>query len=126
MDRALRKTIARELRKNQTEVERILWKDLRSRRFEGYKFRRQFPINPYVVDFCCLRHQLIIELDGSQHQDEKERDDARTVHLSTQGYKVLRFWNNQVLEEKEAVLETIWRALQPPSPPPSPKSGEGA
>lgn len=115
---------SRELRQNSTDVERIVWRELRSRRFEGYKFRRQFPIDPCIVDFCCLRRRLIIELDGGQHAEHEKQDRARTEFLEKQGYRVLRFWNTDVLTKKEAIMDIILNALVP-SPQPSPKKGEG-
>lgn len=116
---------SRELRQNATDVERILWKELRSRRFAGYKFRRQYPIDPYIVDFCCLRHRLVIELDGGQHAENESQDRVRTAFLEAKGFKVLRFWNTDVLQKKEAIMQLVLDALIPPSPQPSPKKGEG-
>ncbi len=98
---------ARELRKDQTKEEAILWKHLRSRRFKGIKFRRQVPIDRFVVDFLCKKHRLIIELDGSQHAENREYDELRTSILEAKGYRVIRYWNNQVLTELEGVLESI-------------------
>src|SRR5713101_6967395 len=89
------------------------WKQLRAKRFDGFKFRRQHRIGPYFADLCCVEWHLIIELDGSQHAEpEKEQKDAaRTVYLSKQGYRVVRLWNEQVNRELEDVLETIYQAL---------------
>jgi very-short-patch-repair endonuclease len=98
---------ARLLRKNQTDVEQLLWKQLRNRRFYNYKFRRQYPIEPYIVDFACLELKLIIELDGGQHANQKDYDDQRSLFLEKQGFKVIRFWNNDVIQNTDGVLEVI-------------------
>ncbi|MDB2414338.1 transcription-repair coupling factor [Rickettsiales bacterium] len=125
---------ARNLRKNQTEVEKKLWSELRGRRFGGYKFRRQHDIEKYIVDFVCLDKKLIIELDGGQHAEQKEHDKKRTKFLESKGYRVIRFWNNQVIENLEGVLENIQSVLKntphqisgnTPHPNPLPKEGEG-
>ena len=102
---------ARRLRKNMTDAERFVWSRLRSRRFAGYKFRRQMPIGPYIVDFICLKRRLIVELDGGQHVEQRDYDDQRTGWLQSQGFDVLRFWNHEVFEDWETVEEVIWRAL---------------
>jgi very-short-patch-repair endonuclease len=116
-------TRARELRKNATDAERKLWWKLRYRQLGGYRFRRQVPIGPFIVDFACLSHRLLIEVDGSQHAERVAYDHARTRWLESRGYRVLRFWNGDVLQDIEGVLETIHRALLEagtphPSPPP--------
>jgi very-short-patch-repair endonuclease len=103
--------IARRLRVEDTEPEYRLWSDLRARRLNGYKFARQIPLGLYVVDFVCRDELLIVELDGSQHA-ESARDDLRTVFLTRHGYSVLRFWNDEVLRERRAVLDTILAALK--------------
>lgn len=102
---------ARLLRKNQTEVERLLWKQLRNRQLFGYKFRRQFPIEPYIVDFICLEIKLIIELDGGQHAEQINYDHHRSLYLEKRGFKVIRFWNNEVCKNSEGVLEAIRMAI---------------
>ena len=102
---------ARDLRRDSTDAEHWLWQRLRSRRLLGCKFRRQVPIGPYIADFVCQEHRLVIELDGSQHQAQRDYDDRRTKFLETQGYRVLRYWNNQVLQQGQAVLESIAQAL---------------
>jgi very-short-patch-repair endonuclease len=107
---------SRNLRTGATDTERLLWYELKNRRFAKFKFRRQHVIEPYIVDFICLNRKLIIELDGSQHFDQIEYDQVRTLFLQNKGYNVLRFWNNDVLNEKEAVLEVILKALTQPSP----------
>jgi very-short-patch-repair endonuclease len=100
---------ARRLRREQTEAERFLWARLRARQVSGAKFRRQCPIGPFIADFCCLEHRLIIELDGGQHacEVEKEKDEARSDFLKKQGYEVLRFWDHEVFRETEFVLQRI-------------------
>jgi very-short-patch-repair endonuclease len=107
---------ARFLRRDLTDAERALWQRLRSRRFESVKFRRQHPIPPFIVDFCCTEQRLIIEIDGGQHAVATEADRSRTESLNRQGYRVIRFWNNDVLQEMDGVLEVIARALKTPSP----------
>lgn len=107
---------ARALRKNMTPHEQRLWYLLRDRRFAHYKFRRQFPLGYYVVDFACWQSKLIIELDGSQHSENAQYDAARTTWLERRGWRVLRFWNND-FDNEEGVLEVILAALEnTPSP----------
>ena len=101
---------ARALRKNSTDTERVLWRHLRMRQFKGFKFRRQQPLGRYVVDFVCLSKKLIVELDGGQHLENSE-DKERAEWLESQGFHVLRFWNNQVLRDMECVTKVIWDAL---------------
>ncbi len=103
---------ARELRREQTKAEQKLWRLLRDRQLEGAKFRRQMPIGPYITDFACPIARLVIELDGGQHADQQAHDEARTRILVTQGYRVLRFWNNEVMENLEGVAEAIRAALR--------------
>jgi very-short-patch-repair endonuclease len=102
------------LRKRATECERILWRHLRNRNFANYKFRRQHPIDHFVVDFYCPEARLAIELDGGGHNyhSRQQSDEDRTRFLTTQGIAVLRFWNHQVREEIDGVLQTIWFALE--------------
>ena len=102
---------ARELRKAPTDAERALWKHLRLRQAGGYKFRRQQPIGHYIVDFVCLEQKLVIELDGGQHSQQVDYDLARSEFLASQGFRVLRFWNNQVLKQPDAVKAAILEAL---------------
>src|SRR5215213_3183130 len=109
---------AGELRQNQTEAEAKLWSRLRAHRMAGVQFRRQHAIGNYVVDFCSPRRKLIIELDGSQHLDQVEYDLERTKYLQAKGYRVLRFWNNEVANNIEIVLNTIWNELSSILPPP--------
>lgn len=105
------KQLARSLRKQQTEAERLLWSRLRNRQLQGCKFRRQQPIGPYIADFLSLEPKLIIELDGGQHAEQQEQDNQRTRYLQALGYRVLRFWNHEVLNDLEAVLEAIRIAI---------------
>jgi very-short-patch-repair endonuclease len=109
---------AGELRRNQTDAESLLWFLLRNRRMDGFKFRRQQPIGPYIIDFYCATKKLAIELDGGGHADENQAryDSQRSDFLAREGIEVLRFWNNQLLGETEAVLEVIWNKLNPSSP----------
>ena len=118
---------ARELRSNATEAERLLWRFLRNRNLSGYRFRRQVPLGPYVADFACLRARLFVEIDGSQHDEHLLDELERTHHLARLGFRVIRFWNNEVLLETEAVLESILEALIQACPHhgPLPQAGEG-
>jgi very-short-patch-repair endonuclease len=102
---------AGELRQNQTEAEAKLWSRLRAHRMAGVQFRRQHAIGNYIVDFCSPRRKLIIELDGSQHLDQVNYDRERTQYLEANGYRVLRFWNNQVMKEIDTVLNMIWTEI---------------
>ena len=98
---------AKDLRKHQTDAEKLLWQKLRARQLKGYKFRRQVPIAPYIADFVCVSEKLIVEVDGAQHMDAENYDERRSEYLQKKGYQVVRFWNNQVLLEVDAVLESI-------------------
>jgi very-short-patch-repair endonuclease len=113
---------ARELRNKPTEVERFLWRHLRLRQIDGYKFRRQRPIGKYIVDFVCLEKFLVIEVDGGQHDGENFYDTERDSWLRSQGFTVLRFWNHEVLSGTEEVLAVIQKALSTPPPSSSPAS----
>ena len=104
-------SLARNLRNNSTDAERQIWRSLRNRLLFSCKFRRQYPIGPYIADFVCIEKHLIVELDGGQHVDDAIRDEARTAYLQAQGYRVLRFWNNDVLSQTTAVLEAIHGAI---------------
>ena len=99
--------VARKLRQTSTIPEVKLWQHLRDRRFMGLKFRRQYPVGSYVVDFVCLCHKLIIELDGGQHADQVAYDNKRTEYLEHFGFKVLRFWNTDVFLRFEEMLEQV-------------------
>ena len=103
---------ARQLRRTSTDAERHLWRHLRRGNMAAYKFRRQFPIAGYIVDFACLPAMLVVEIDGGQHLAAQDYDAVRTRRLEANGYRVLRFWNDEVLLQTEAVLEVIWRSLQ--------------
>ncbi|HEX9490080.1 MAG TPA: endonuclease domain-containing protein [Stellaceae bacterium] len=102
---------ARNLRLNATDAERRLWTLLRHRRLQDYKFRRQHPIGGFVVDFACTKHHLVIEADGGQH-DQSATDAQRTAWLESGGWRVIRFWNNDILTNSEGVLTTILDALR--------------
>lgn len=118
---------ARSLRETPTDAETLLWFHLRDRRLANHQFRRQRPIGPYFADFACLEAKLIVELDGGQHVEAVEYDEDRTRFVQAQGYRVLRFWNNDVLMQTGTVLEQILIALQQhPHPNPLPLAGEGA
>lgn len=106
---------ARALRKSETDAERKIWQLLRSRSLNGTKFRRQHPVGPYIIDFICINENLIIELDGSQHQQQLAYDAQRTAFLEQAGYRVLRFWDNDVLLQTESVMQAIYDALGSPS-----------
>jgi very-short-patch-repair endonuclease len=101
---------ARQLRQRATDAERRMWSALRDRRLMKYKFRRQHPLGDFIVDFACTEFQLVIEVDGGQHS-ENVADTNRKAWLEDQGWKVLRFWNNDVLANPNGVIETILRAL---------------
>jgi len=105
------KHLAKKLRKNMTDAERLLWQHLRNRELGGYKFRRQRPIGPYIVDFVCLDKKLVVEVDGGQHAGQMELDTKRFDYLKEKGYRVMRFWNNEVLTETESVLTVILSSL---------------
>ena len=100
-------TFIKNLRKNATDVEMLLWAHLRNRRLGGYKFRRQAPVGSYIVDFICIEKKLVVELDGGQHQDQSDYDTKRTQYLNSCGLQVIRFWNNEVLENLDGVLTTL-------------------
>jgi very-short-patch-repair endonuclease len=119
------------MRANPTPAERRLWSMLRNRRMPAFKFKRQHVIAPYIIDFACLERRLIIEADGSQHA-ENESDRRRDAYLWQRGFRVLRFWNNDVLENAAGVFDMIYAELHTPHPPtaaqwvpPSPVPGEG-
>jgi very-short-patch-repair endonuclease len=121
-------SFASRLRRNQTDAERVLWFRLRDRRLNGLKLKRQVPIDKYIVDFCCAEARLIVELDGGQHATRDETN--RTSVLEAMGYLVLRFWNNDVLQNTEGVLEEILTAAnrhpqEPPHPVPLPSGERG-
>jgi very-short-patch-repair endonuclease len=118
---------ARDLRANQTQVEARLWSKLRARRLGGWKWKRQVPRGPYIVDFLCVDAKLVVELDGGQHADNVAYDERRTAYLETQGLRVLRFWNGEVIERLNDVCASILIACggETPLPTLSPE-GRGA
>ncbi len=107
---------ARQLRKKMTEAERKLWSKLRRRQMGGLRFRRQVTFDKYIVDFACFDPKIIIEIDGSQHANQVVYDDERTKYLQSFGYTVLRFWNNEISNKFEDVLQTIWNVCIPLPP----------
>jgi len=111
---------ARGLRQTMTDAERKLWYRLRNRQLQGHKFRRQHEIDHCIADFVCTDTMLIVELDGGQHADQVGYDERRTRHLQGMGYRVLRFWNNDVLMDIESVLTAILASLASPAPHPNP------
>lgn len=129
----VRRTISRHaapLRRAMTDAERSMWFALRDRRLGGYKFRRQWTIGDYVVDFCCLEVNLVVEIDGGQHNEERDR--IRTRYLRGRGFRILRYWNNDVMGNLDGVLETLLVALdterakkKDPHLSPLPQVGEG-
>ena len=116
---------AKDLRVNSTDAEQRLWQRLRNRQLGGHKFRRQVTVGPFIADFACIDARLIVEIDGGQHCEQ--RDGARTEFLTSRGYRVIRFWNHDVLENIEGVLQSILIKIedQAPSPNPLPLAGEG-
>ncbi|WP_425107117.1 endonuclease domain-containing protein [Ancylobacter sp.] len=111
---------ARRLRRDHTDAEALLWSRLRDRRLDGWKFRRQAPVDKYIVDFLCVDAKLVIELDGGQHT--ATTDEARTRVIEACGYLVIRFWNNDVLTNMDGVLLTIVDAMRAGTPHPNPLS----
>nr|WP_084062706.1 DUF559 domain-containing protein [Arenimonas malthae] len=122
---------AKHLRQSMTEAERRLWYHLRAHRFGGHKFRRQVPVGPYIVDFLHHGAGLVVEADGGQHNGPAG-DGERDAWLQRHGYRVLRFWNHEILQNTQVVLEVIWNALgarlspEPSPPAPLPQAGEGS
>jgi very-short-patch-repair endonuclease len=102
---------ARTLRKDPTQAERVLWQRVRRRQLAGFKFRRQHSVGPYICDFACLEASIVVELDGSQHAEQSDYDRRRDMFLRSRGFRVLRFWNSDVLARTEIILETIYEAL---------------
>ena len=116
------RTFAQKLRTNMTDAERLLWDQLKQKQIHGAKFRRQYPIGRYVVDFICLEKDLIIEIDGGQHSESKEADLQRDQWLKKKGFKVLRFWNHEIFKNLEGVKQVIEKNVLEPHPNP-PLSG---
>ncbi len=108
---------AKQLRRRPTEAEAKLWIRLRRKQLDGFRFRRQTPIGSYIVDFFCPEAKLIVEIDGGQHADQKEYDELRTQWLEERGYRVVRFWNNDVLANTDGVIAEIQRAVGTAPPP---------
>jgi very-short-patch-repair endonuclease len=114
------------MRREATDVERILWRALREH-LAPWKFRRQHPVGRRIADFACPARKLVIELDGGQHAEQSDADDRCSAELAGHGYRVIRFWNNEVLDNLDGVLATISRALEEPPPHPAsppPRGGE--
>ena len=114
-ERAGGRVLARTLRHSSTDAEQLLWRHLRARQLGGCKFRRQYPFGIYVLDFVCLERNLVIELDGGQHNETEQmrHDQIRTAWLQAQGFVVLRFWNHEVLQQTSDVLARVLQALTP-------------
>ncbi|MBN8918072.1 MAG: endonuclease domain-containing protein, partial [Rhizobiales bacterium] len=122
---AAKSSRARALRESMTDAEQKLWRLLRDRRLEGSKFRRQVPVGPYIADFLSFQHRLVVEADGGQHA-ESARDAVRDAYFAANGFRVLRFWNNDILVQTESVLEAIYQALlATPHPRPLSRQGRG-
>ena len=119
------KSLARRLRRNSTNAEQLLWYHLRAHRMAGYKFKRQAIIGSYIVDFVCFEARLVIEADGGQHSEQVEEDKRRTALLKSKGFRVIRFWNHEILFDTRNVLHEIHdRLINTPSPQPSPSRRE--
>lgn len=108
---------ARLLSRGMTDTERLLWHSLRGKQLGGHRFRRQHPIEKYIADFACIEQKIIIELDGGQYQEQLEHDEQRSRFLRTHGWRVLRFWNNDVLTNFDGVLTVIAESLTAAPPP---------
>jgi very-short-patch-repair endonuclease len=128
--RAVRPDRARRLRSNPTNAELRLWQNIRKKQLSGYRFRRQVPLGPYVADFVCIERSLVVEVDGGQHSWREAQDLRRTAWLEAHGWRVVRFWNNEVMENLIGVLERLMIELgdrgERPHPNPPPQAGEGA
>jgi very-short-patch-repair endonuclease len=114
---------AKAMRSAPTEAEHRLWQILRAKRLAGYKFKRQMPLDRYIVDFICLAHRLVIEADGGQHSENA--DARRDAYIRSQGFHILRFWNDEIFTNEDGVTTAILDALSTPLPNPSPARGEG-
>jgi len=113
--------LAKNLRKKSTDTENYLWLFLKNRQIEGIKFRRQEPLGRFILDFVSYDRKIVIEVDGGQHNLDKDKDRARDRWLKSQGYEVIRFWDHDVLENKDVVLEVIREKLLTPHPDPLPQ-----
>ena len=109
--------VAKRLRHEMTDAERVLWREVRAHRFAGFKFKRQEPLGLYVVYFVCYEARLIVELDGGHHAEQQEADAERTRWLESRGFRVVRFWNNDVFTNIAGVMQEIEKNLTSPSPP---------
>jgi len=116
---------AKSMRSAPTEAEHRLWQILRAKRFAEFKFKRQLPIDHYIADFVCLAARVVVEADGGQHA-ENSSDARRDSYLRAQGFRILRFWNNEIFDNEEGVTARIFEALHSPLPNPSPARGRGA
>ncbi|WP_067105414.1 endonuclease domain-containing protein [Sphingopyxis granuli] len=127
MDKGYKRPTARsrELRLNATDAERKLWAQISARKVAGVRFNRQLPIGPFICDFVSRGTRLVIEVDGGQHAVDVAKDEARTAYLEARGYRVIRFWNNDVLERIEGVVSEIEHLLATCPPPTPPASGRG-
>ena len=120
------RVFARAMRHMPMDAERKFWWQVRDRRLSGFKFKRQIPIGKYIVDFVCVEKRLVVELDGGQHALQEDYDRIRDKFLEARGYRVLRFWNDEVLTNMDGVIEGVLMALQqPPHPAPLPQRGRG-
>ena len=120
MPRLSTKTVtnSRRLRTNLTDAEKALWRHLRMRQMGGFRFRRQHPVRKYVVDFACIEARIAVEVDGGQHATQSAEDAQRSAILEREGYRVLQFWDNEVLQDVESVKAVIWSVLGEKKPPP--------
>jgi len=125
---------AKALRQKSTDAERLLWQRLKARQLDGLKFRRQEQIGRFIADFVCYEKGIIVEADGGQHAVERIKDEERTLWLNAQGFRVVRFWNHEILTNTEGVMESIRQhclaaplpgTVMPPLPGPLPQRGEG-
>ncbi len=114
---------AQQLRRHMTAAEALLWPHLSRRQLDGFKFSRQMPVGPFICDFMCREHRLIIELDGGQHDWREAEDARRTAYIEGQGFRLIRFWNNEVFEALDDVLRRIGEALTQAHPRPLPHAG---
>ena len=118
------KARARELRKQATPAEKVLWEQLRNRRLKGIKFRRQHPLGTYIVEFFCPAQRLVVEIDGEIHRYQADQDQARTQEFEDYGFSVIRFWNHEVEQNLDAVLDTIAENCDLPSPKAGRRGGD--
>ena len=127
MDKGYKRPTARsrELLLNATDAERRLWQQISARKLAGVRFNRQFPIGPFICDFVSRAARLVIEVDGGQHSVDVAKDEARTAYLEARGYRVIRFWNNDVMERIEGVVNEIEHILETCPPPAPPVNGRG-